>query len=186
QPLSKLTVEFLQRADGLARQTQARFKVLLHGAEHPLNFTPAPGLARLGVNQTDAQVGANDLEVLVDEGPSIIDVEFSGQTPSANGLFETGQQRVNVGVQRVGAEGNQAGVIVDDQTQMSGAGLGGNRQERPRRKVGAPQLVDPGSLEGLGGAGNVLAQQIAPAMGIQIVLFQPPINRRDLRQARIG
>src|SRR6185503_495234 len=177
QPLSKLAVEFLQRADGLAGQAQARFKVLLHGAEHSLNFAPAPGLAWLGVNQTDAQVGTDDLEVLVDEGPSIIHVEFSGQTSSADALFEASQKRVNVGRQSIGPEGNQAGMIIDDQTQMSGAGLGRHRQEGPGGEVGAPQIVDPGSLEGFGGAGNVLAQQIAPAMGIQIVLFQPTINR---------
>src|SRR5690348_241794 len=47
QPASELAVEFLQRANSLAQQTQAGFKVLLQGAEHPFDFTAAPGPTRL-------------------------------------------------------------------------------------------------------------------------------------------
>jgi len=74
QPTGPLAVEFCQRADPLAGQAQARFEVLLQGTEHPLDFAPAPRPAHLGMNEANAQVSADDAQVVVDKGSAVVSV----------------------------------------------------------------------------------------------------------------
>src|SRR5512133_135596 len=74
QPTGEFAVKFLQRPNPLARQTQAGFKILLQGPEHSFHFPSAPGFSRLGMDESDAQVGADDLEVVVDEGPPMVSI----------------------------------------------------------------------------------------------------------------
>jgi hypothetical protein len=97
----------------LTGQTQVGFKILLQGAEHSLHFAPAPRLSRLGVDEADAQVGANDLEVIVDEGASVVGVELSGKSPAAQSFLEATQKSLGVGGPSVGGEGNQPRVIIN-------------------------------------------------------------------------
>jgi hypothetical protein len=138
------------------------------------------------VNETDAQIGANDLEVVVDEGASVVGEEFSGKPPAAEGFFEATQQSLGVGGPAIGGEGNKTRVIVDDHAQMSGDGFGMQGEERTGGEVDDPEVVDAGSFERFGGTRNVLAQQIPAALGIQIILFQPAIDRRESRESGIG
>ena len=77
-------------------------------------------------------------------------------------------------------------MIIDDQAQMRRHRLGMQAQEGARGEVNDPKVVDSGSFECLGGAGNVLAQEIAAALGVQIVLLQPAIHCRERRQGGIG
>ena len=77
-------------------------------------------------------------------------------------------------------------MIIDDHAQMSGHRLGMQRQERAGREVDDPEIVDAGGFERLGGTRNVLAQEIAAALGIEVVLLQPAIDRRESRQGGIG
>ena len=186
QPAGELAVEFRQRANALAGQAQPGFKILLQGAEHPLDFAAAPGPADFGVNQANAQIGADDPQVVIDERAAVVSVELARQAAAAQRFLETDQQRLGIGRQPVGGRGDEARVIVDDQAQVRRHRLGVQRQKRPRRKVHHPQVVDPGGFEDLGGTGNVLAQQITAPVSVQIVLLQPAINGREGRQRGIG
>src|ERR1051326_1818691 len=114
QPAGQLAIKFLQRSGALAGQTQASFKILLQGPEHPFHFAPAPRLARFGVNEADAQVGANDLEMVIDEGSAVVGIEFSRKSPAAQSFLEATQQSLGIGGQAIGSKRNQARVIIND------------------------------------------------------------------------
>jgi hypothetical protein len=90
----------------------------------------------------------------------------------AKGFLEATQQRLSVGGECVRGIRYKTRVIVNDHAQVSGHRFGMQGQERPRREVDDPEVIDAGRLEGLGGTRDVLAQQIAAAVSIQIVLFQ--------------
>src|SRR5579885_184462 len=74
QPAGELAIKILERAGPLAWQTQAGFKILLQGPEHPLHLAAAPGLSRFGVDQADAEIGADDLEMIVNEWAAVVRV----------------------------------------------------------------------------------------------------------------
>jgi len=80
QPTGQFAVEFFHGPDSLTWQTQAGFEILLQSPEHPLYFAAAPRLSRLGMDEPDAQVSADDLEVVIDERPPIVAVQLSRQT----------------------------------------------------------------------------------------------------------
>src|ERR1051326_1551521 len=107
EPASEFAVEFLQRTNSLAGQTQAGLKILLQGAEHSFDFPAAPRSAGLGVHQPDTQVGTDDLEVVIDEGTSVVSIQPSGQPPATKGFLEATQQRLGVGGQSVRGIGNK-------------------------------------------------------------------------------
>ena len=186
EPAGQLAVELCERARRLAWQAQAGFKILLEGAEHPFDFAPAPGVAGFGVDQANAQVGADDLEVIVDEGTSVVGVEFAGKVATAESFLQAAQEGLGVSGQSVGGEGDEARMIIEDHAQMSGQRLGVQGQERSRGEVGDPEVVGAGGFKGLGRAGDVLAQEITSALGIQVVLLQPAINGREGRESGIG
>src|ERR1051325_4843202 len=69
---------------------------------------------------------------------------------------------------------------------MSGHGLGMQRQEGARGKVDDPKVVDTRRFKSLGRPRNVLAQKITAPMGVEIILLQPAIDRRQSRQSGIS
>lgn len=186
EPAGELAIEFFEGAHPLTGQAQAGFKVLLERAEHALHFAAAPRSTHFGVDEPDTEVGTDDPQVGIDEGAAIVAVELPGKPTAADGFLEAAQQRLGVSGQPVGGVGDQARVIIDDEAQMRGHRLGVQCQEWARGKVDHPQVVDAGGLESLGGTGNILAQQIAPALGVQVVVLQPAIDRREGRQSRVG
>jgi hypothetical protein len=81
------------------------------------------------VNETNAQIGANDLEVLVDEGPAVVGIELSGKTSAPEGLFETAQESLSISGFCVGSIGDKAGMIINEEAEVSGYGFGMQSQE---------------------------------------------------------
>ena len=112
QPTGEFAIEFFQRADPLPRQTQAHFKILLQGPEHPLDFAAAPGPAHFGVDETDAQIGADDAQVMIDEGAAVVGIQLSGQAAAANGFFKAEQQGLSICGQGILGIGNQKSVPI--------------------------------------------------------------------------
>jgi hypothetical protein len=51
----------------LAGQAQAGLEILLDGEKYPLGFSIRPVMGRLGVEEPNAQVGADDPRVVVDQ-----------------------------------------------------------------------------------------------------------------------
>ncbi len=111
---------------------------------------------------------------------------FRDRAPTPERFLEATQQSLGVGGQGVGSERNQPRVIINDEAQVSGHRFGMQAQERAGREIDDPQSVDAGGFERLGGTGNILAQKIPAALGIQVVLLQPAIDRRQSREGGIG
>ena len=76
------------------------------------------------MDEPDAQIGADDLEMTIDERAPVVAVQFSGQPAAAQGFLEAIEQRLGVGGQPVVSEGNEPGVIIDDHAQMRRHRLG--------------------------------------------------------------
>jgi hypothetical protein len=138
------------------------------------------------VDEPDAQVGTDDPQVGIDEGTAVVGIQLPREPAAAKRLLEAGQQRLSIGRQGVGRIRDEARVVIDDEAQMRGHRLGVQGQKRPRGEVHDPQVVDAGGFEDLGGAGNVLAQEIAAALSVQVVLLQPAVDGRERRQRGIG
>lgn len=92
-----------------------------------------------------------------------------------------------VGPQEIRRRGKEPRVIVEDDTQESGNGLGavGGVQRRAGGKVRHPQVVDKRRLEALGRAAQRLAQLLATGFGVELMLPQEPVDRVEGRQLRI-
>ena len=76
----------------------------------------------LGVEEPNTQAGADDAGVVVGEGAALIGVELDRQTAAADGFLEGVMKALGVGMEVVGGEGDEPGVIVDDQAQVGGEG----------------------------------------------------------------
>ena len=77
-------------------------------------------------------------------------------------------------------------MIIDDHAQMGGHGLGMQGQERAGGEVDDPEIIDAGGFKRFGGAGDVLAQEIPPALGVEVILLQPPVDGGEGGQGGIG
>src|SRR6266581_615390 len=178
QPERELDVEFIEVAGSLAGQAQIGLKILLDGEEYPLGFSLGPGMVRLGVEQPDAQVGAHDPSMVIGERATLVGVELGGQAAAAQSFLKGLMESLGIGPQVISRKRNEPRVIIDDDTQGSGKGLGpvGGLQVGAGGKVGHPQVVDKRRLEALGGATHRLAQLLTPSLGMQLMLTQEPVN----------
>jgi hypothetical protein len=79
--------------------------LLKRGFEVALNGAHEARVAGLGVEQSDAEVGADDTRVVVDEWLALIGVEFERQAASQNDLLEAIQERGRLTGQIVSGEG---------------------------------------------------------------------------------
>ena len=84
-----------------------------------------------------------------------------------------------VGAQVISGVGNEARVVVNDDAQGGGNGLGISRrvQRGARGKVGHPEVIDLRSLEALGGPAQRLAQLWTTGCGVELMLSEQPIDR---------
>lgn len=69
KPGTETCVEFLKGADALARETQGGLKLLLKSSEHPFDLSLGPGVVGFGVKEANTEIGADNLDVVIDEGP---------------------------------------------------------------------------------------------------------------------
>jgi hypothetical protein len=74
----------------------------------------------LGVQEPDAEVGADDANVGVDEGLALVGVEFDGESPAQDGLFEAVQEAGGVAGQVVCGIGDESTVVVEDDAELGG------------------------------------------------------------------
>ena len=78
QPTPETLIKRVQSGDWF--ENQASFKVFLERAEKPFQFSPTPSRIRLGVEETDLEIGANDLQMLAGENLAAVGVKLVGQT----------------------------------------------------------------------------------------------------------
>src|SRR6266516_4611014 len=132
QPEGKLGIEFFKIVSSLAGQAQTGFKILLDGEDDALGFSLRPGMVRLSVEEPDAQVGTDHPSMIIGERAALVGVEFGGQAAAAQSFLEGMMESLGVSPQAISRIGNEAGVVVDDDTQESGNGFGsvGGRQIR--------------------------------------------------------
>jgi hypothetical protein len=64
------------------------------------------------VEQADAEVGADDVGVLADEGGTVVDVELVGKTTAAEGFLEGVMKAPGVLGAVIGGVGNEPAVVV--------------------------------------------------------------------------
>jgi len=66
-------------------------EVALDRADEPFDFALAPGVVGLGVEEQDAEIGADDAHVGVDEGLALVGVELEREPAAQDGLLEAMQ-----------------------------------------------------------------------------------------------
>jgi hypothetical protein len=80
------------------------------------------------MQEPDAQVGADDAGVIVDEGTAEVGVKLVRNAASLDGLLERVVEAAGIGSWVIGCKGDQPGVIIQDQTQMRGEGFASSRE----------------------------------------------------------
>src|SRR2546423_157796 len=151
QPEGELGVEFFHAVSTLAGQAQAGFKILLDGENDPLGFSLRPGMIRLGVKESDAQVGTDDPSMVIGERTALVGIEFGGQAAAAQSFLESMMEGLSISPQAITGKGNETGMVVNDHTQEGGHSFGprGGGQIGAGGKVRHPQVVDKRRLEAL-------------------------------------
>lgn len=141
----------------------------------------------LGMEQAYAQAGTDDAGVIVGERAALVGVELGGQPPPAQGLFERLVEGGRVRPEGISGIGNQARMVVPDDTQKGRQRLGISRrmQKGAGRKIGHPEVVDERGFEALGRSAQGLAQLLTTGLGVQLMLAQEPIDRIERGQLRI-
>lgn len=148
-PAGEGGVEFSEAVNMVASHAQGQFEVALDGLNEAFDFAFRPGVIGLGVQEADAEVGAGDFGVVVDEGFSLVGVELEGKTPAQDRLFEAVQKRGGVGFGIICPVGNESAVVVEQQAEMGGKDFAiGSPQGRTTGEVHHPQVVGRGCLEG--------------------------------------
>jgi hypothetical protein len=80
-------------------------------------------MVRLGVQEADAQVGADAPGVIIGEGPALIGVKLARQAPTLDRLLETLMKRTRVGIEVISRVRHQARMIIQNGAQVRGQGL---------------------------------------------------------------
>ena len=127
-PDREFGVEFLQVLGLVSLQSQRAFKALLQGLDHALDFSFAPTVIGLAVEQPNSELGADQAGVAIDEGLALVGVELAGQSPAQHGFLERVMKSFGVGLGIIPRKRKQAGMIVDEHAQMSGQGLAFDRK----------------------------------------------------------
>lgn len=144
-------IEFIDGVDGLEKE---RWQELGLGAEEiPLDLSLGPGVVGLGVEEADAEVGADNAKVLAAKGGTIVGVQFFRQPAGEHGLAEAIQQVfesfawIELGVDA------EAGAIVQEGEEEGALGFAVRElDDRAVHAIAHPQQVGQGHGEGLGGA----------------------------------
>ncbi len=121
-------------------------------AEEALDLAATAGLVRSGVDQGDAQGGADQPQVVAAVHASVVAVQPPRDAASQQRLFERVLEAGRVFGEVEASEGHQAGGVVDEGVQV---GLGapappGNEQPGTVHHVGHPQIAGVGMGEGHG------------------------------------
>ena len=155
--------------------------------EEAFDLALAPGVVRLGVEQADAQVGADDAGVVVDERTALVGVELAGHTPAANSFLEAAMEAARVGPQIIRGVGQHPRMVVNDGAQVRGRGLllAGQMEEGTRGKVHHPQLIDQRRFKRFGGPADGLTHEIMTRALVQVMTLERTVDGAQRRQERV-
>jgi len=106
-PGRELPVQFLQASGPIAFDPERTLEAPLDRLNHPLAFSFAPGVIRLGVQEPYPQVRTDDVRVLVDERLALVGIEFERQAPAQHRLLQRIEKGFGVGPAVVGGEWDQ-------------------------------------------------------------------------------
>ena len=135
-------VEALERRLGERRE-----ELHAHRAEPALLLALALWLIGPGVDEGDAELGADEREVVRAEGGAVVDVEPLGDAAAQDGLLEHGQEGGGVLGEREGGVGHDAGGVVEKRDEVGSCACACRRRDRGAvHDVAHPELV--GLLEG--------------------------------------
>ena len=178
QPVGESAVEIVQTLGGVAGLAQERFEILLDRAKEAFDFSFAPRVVRLGVQQANLQIGADQAGVVVGEGTALVGIEFARQTAALQRFLEREMKRAGVGFPMVEGGDDQPGVIIDEGTEVSGlsGGVTFAQQVGSGRKVGHPKFINGRSFESFGGTADGLAELITPGALIEIMGLETAVD----------
>lgn len=157
---------------------------MLQGLDHALHLPLAPTVIRFAMEQAQPELGADQPSVAVDEGLALIGVKFAGQAAAEDRFLERVMKGLGVGVEIVGGERNQAGMIVNEDAELSGHALALDRESGAGREIDHPEVVDGGGFESLGGAG--LEATGADAFAVVSALAEQTIENAQGREQTSG
>ena len=143
------------------------------GPEPSLDLSLGRWLEGLGVDQRDAELGADEGEVPGPVAGAVVDVEAVRQSAAHEGLPEHGQEGGGVLGEREGGVGDDAGGVVDEGDQIGLAAPAAVGDGRAVHDVAHPQLagVPVGEAAAVGGGPARVAVE-EPLAGEQ------PVDRR--------
>jgi len=144
-----------QRLRGLAGFPSPALAVPTHhnndGLNEPLDLAFAPGMVWLRVQEADAEVGANDFCVVVDEGFALVGVEFDRQAAPQHSLLEAVEESGGVGARVVAGKDNESTVVVNNEAEVGGDDFAIiSTESRTAGEIDHPQIVGRGGFEGFG------------------------------------
>ena len=103
------------------------------------------------MQKTDAEVGAHDAGVVVDEGLALVGVELVWQASAQHTLFEAVQEAGRIAARVIGGVRDEAAVIVDQDTELGRDHVAFVRaQRRAAGEVHHPKVVGRRRFKGLG------------------------------------
>ena len=103
--------------------------------------------------EANAEVGANNVRGLADEGGTVVSVSLVGNPSSKDGLFEGMMKTLSVFARVIGGVSDESTVVVDDDGEVGGEGVAlGTGKFGARTEVGHPEIVWKGGFEGFAGA----------------------------------
>ena len=129
KPVGQTGIEFVEGVDEAVGEPEGGFEIFLAGAKEAFDFAFAPTVIRAGVEEAQAEFGADQAGMIVGEGTTLIGVDGAGETPAAQGILEGEMKTLGVGPGVIEGRGDQTGVIVDDGAEMGwdGPGATGDR-----------------------------------------------------------
>ena len=111
------------------------------------------------VVEADAEVGTDDVGVFANEGGTVVDVEFVREASAEDGFFEGVVEGFGVLLGVVGGVGEQARVLVDNDSEVSGEVVAVETNELGSgAEVGHPEVVWEWGFESFLGTGAVLGR----------------------------
>ena len=169
-------VERIEATHVIAFQTQGGLKITLDGANEPLDFALAPSVIGFGVQEPDAEIGAHQPGVGVDEGLALVGVEFMRKAASQHRLFKAVQEGGRVAGKIIGRIGNEPTMVIHDHAQLRAHRRAFRQtQGHPGCKIHHPQIIGCGRFKRL--LWSVFKPPRPEASPVITVLFQKPIDR---------
>ena len=121
------------------------------------------------------------MRVFADEGGSVVGVEFMGNAPTKNGLFEGVMKALGVLSWVVGRVGDEAAVVIDQDGQMGGDDLALRIGELGAgAEVGHPEIIGKGCLESF--SWTVESIDLSQALAMKATISEEPVDGREGRQ----